>query len=225
MTYKELESACIAYAGKPAPFWIESDTKLILKFVNMARKKAVRERPFEAFRTLAGAQIPATGPISFDSFVSEPEGSTTVKCRTLYGVYQYSKDATSGLVTYLEPYEFRNWQEIERNMEGRFNRTNVFFVKGRTLDAYNISSRPLWVGVDICKLPDDIAETATSDYFLDYGEDWLLWTVLGYMNKKLKEDERVIINKADVNDAWKALIAFDEGSGDRYSEWTNLNFD
>ena len=69
----------------------------------------------------------------------------------------------------------------------------------------------------------DLTGSETSDFFIDNYARWLLLATIQNLNGYLKEDQRVAITAAEVNNAWDRAVFDDAKKGYQGDDWVTLD--
>lgn len=204
---------------------VQNSVDQVLVAINMARLKAQRDHDFMSQLTVCGAQISKYGK-AFDSFVTVPEGSTALSVKSVHSVYAYSLDG--GNVALGAKYDYQDLSEMGR-VSGRSLATDVSgsisrqfaYTMGRKLFLWDVAT-PTWVACIVLPFLADLTNDDLdddTDFFIAYGNDWLLMQSLEYLQMLIKEDTRVQISEEKKTIAWESLKKLDSDNGN----WTDLD--
>lgn len=70
------------------------------------------------------------------------------------------------------------------------------------------STPSVTIGLDVYDFLPDYVSPSDSDFFLIYCRDWLMWRTIVQLNMYLKEDQRVGISKAVLDESWLSVQAW-----------------
>jgi hypothetical protein len=179
----------------------------VLVAANMARAWAQRTWKFEHAKTLA--YVVLTDNAGSLSSAKKYVGDTALRVRSLERAYILVDSVLVPIDLIRREEQVRRVQAGE-NVSDAFNPTNITAVQnGLEIYMWSTSETYTRVYFDAIEFLAELTDVSTPDFFLTECHDWLVWRTLTYLNTFLKEDERLVIGKELIIDAWEAVKNWD----------------
>lgn len=197
----------------------QGSTDMILTAANMAKTFAQRKRVFHMARDTAFLAASDLGTAISDA-KDAPGSGSAVAIRKIEQAYMYGVNGTSNVrarrVRFISLQDVRLYYPIATANELNPQLISLdpaeiaAYIKGTKMYSLGLSSASgLYFWLDVVKWMPDYTGSNT-DFFLDYHSDWLIAKTCDFLNIYLKEDQRVAISQAKLDEAWRSVCAFDE---------------
>jgi hypothetical protein len=219
MTITDFRVTAAAFMNRTTTDLTIGGVDLVLASMNMAKAYAQRVHDFKQARGVAFISTTDIGAELTTGAMTTYSGATVQPIKRVEGAWLYTLSGTTP----------RRANPIEKL---DFGEINDFFSPASTTDAVTTvpqspislrwyiqgtklylmgSSTAVSVWLDVFKLlPDYVAGDTVTDFFHVIGVDWLLLKTCDYLNIHMKEDQRVLISKSRLDEAWNTLLTHDE---------------
>lgn len=229
MTYTAFKTHVAAFLNRPEASFVNGSADLLARAIHKARLWAQRNHDFEYCRMAAQLTVSVTNGASLASVKDASDLSKAVAVKKIERAFLPLNDGSGSFPIELSTRP-RHMEILRKRYEEQTNLDPTLTPSGITPtrfklvqqgqmvylsppDATALGGSSVSVGLDVVRwLPDYTADLGAwpSDFFLDYGEDFLLFRSASELNFFLKQDIRVSISKAALDDAWASLVAWDE---------------
>lgn len=235
------------YIGRDAATFISGTADdNVLAALNDSRSSAQQGYDFQQLRVTGVISVNGAagcpwgiGAASYGPYTSDSL-STPLRLKKVDSLWNYTKDSSGNMLP-TNRIDFATEQQFKRLLP-----TNLGFPFTQTFPAFppfyynTIPTQQMFayvIGptlyVNTCNAPSkfmirglqklaDLTGAETSDFFIDNYQKWLLYATLQNLNGFLKEDQRVAISAALLNNAWND-VTFDDGGKGAQGEWSNLD--
>lgn len=225
MTWSDFTSTVLAFLNRAsADIPTIGSTTLLVTSANFAKLEAQRRHSFKMARSVAFAS-PTIDGVSLSTLCTDPNASpvVSVSLKRLEQMWQYTTVA-NGVTNY-----YRRTMRIPAmtlgDLKGEYpstvgfdprippvniqpTMTQEWYIQGTSLYLIGATTaQPVMCDIVQWLPPYD---GTTTDFFLTYHADWLVYATLEHMNQFLKEDQRVPIDEKLMERKWKSVITFDE---------------
>ncbi len=190
----------------------------VLQATNNARRVAQRSYAFEMLRKDVFLTTSQAGASWQTGCKTTPGGATQVLMRRIDSVWNYS---TNGSINYrTSKIDLGNINDYKRELptfsgsldvsQARLtsNSRPFAFLVGGDLMVNTAGSSTTYLLNGISWL-DDLTLASSSDIFLTYFTDWLLWATIQQLNQYLKDGDRVNIDTAFMQNLWMSVKEMD----------------
>ena len=224
MTYANFKLDIAAFMNRTSTALTIGGRDMILAASNMALAEAQRRHNFKQNRTIGFVSTSLSGA-NLSDLKTTPGGATAIVPKVVEAAWFYTTVSSSYYRTDRIPFMTTGDQKL-------------YFPAGTVSSMLTPSSPPRYVPqnlaawiqggkiyitgtttaqaimVDVIKWLDDFDGTNTN-FLLTYGYDWLVLKTLDYLNFLIKDDQRYAVSQRRLDDAWTALIAWDEDYAER----------
>lgn len=222
MNVGQLKAAIAGYMHRDPGTFVHGENDLLLMAMNMARKSVERRVNFELSQTEAKVDnVDYQDGASLSSAVLTSSGAS-VAVKTIDRAFlQFSNGSGTFPINVITRDAHMN--EVQRHFdrrrsvnpkeeyEGLLHRVNfalvrhgdTIYVTPSDLDALGAST--FTVFMDIVRWLNDYTADTDSDFITEHCFDLMLLRSVYYLNFFIKEDERVQISAAAMDEAWKSV--------------------
>jgi hypothetical protein len=231
MTVAQLSDKIAAYIDRAGAALVTSGSSqdLILAAINDARRQAQRDHDFKLLEGSAFITTDAAGTNYMTGAKTTPGGETAQKMKKISGVWNYSVSGSYYLRT--SRVDFGSIHDHSRNLPLQSSGDETYATNNNSVPNFVYLNGPLLCAngattattymIDGIKWMDDLV-AETSDVFVDYFADWIMWSSLLSLNNFLKDDQRMTISAQLLSRAWDSVRELD-GSIANSGDWTSLN--
>lgn len=226
MTITQFKELVLDYMSREAGVYdVDSVTKIdkVLNAANLAKLYAQRQCSFELAKTSLKLSVARDGS-SLLTTATPLAGGSAVGVRRVIDAFLLDGSVYRPIrVVSKEQITSKATQSVPRDstiISSSFNCETYFFRWGQNvgLDPFPSSESPVMVYLDVVQWMPAYSGAVTTDFFLEECQDWMLFRTIQILNSFLKEDRRVQITAAIVDDAWRSVVQWNEsltfGKGD-----------
>lgn len=236
------------YTGRDASVFTPSSVDNCLAAINDSRQQALQAATWEGLKTSGfvylngssgGPWAYATG--TYGPYSTPGSGGTKIRLRSIDMLFNYTTD-TQGNYQPTNRILIRSTQDFRQllptNMGYPFLQTfpsippyyyntiptqQMFaYIVGPNLFVNTCNTATSYMLFGQLSLPD-LSGSETSDFFIDNYQRWLLLATIQNLNGYLKEDQRIAITAAEVNNAWDRAVFDDAKKGYQGDDWATLD--
>lgn len=225
MNFGELQTTVAAYLHRDAGDFVFGSVNILKGAINRARKYAEKRNEFDFTKVPARlSSVPLTTGALISTATDLSGNSLSVK--------QIERAWTAdGSYNKLQFLEFMDYQSYQN----RLQRRGLNYFEGTLHPLSNTTSAmsnplpptlmqhgervyimpedqqiwgtsPVNLRLDVVRWMPDYSADADTDFFLTHGEDWMLYRSLIELQFYLKEDQRVQIGAAVMQEAWDTML-------------------
>lgn len=212
MNLGEFQSLVAAYMTRDSSVFVVGSLNLITHAANAAKLDAQRLINFPQLKTTAFIKANQYGT-DWTSLKATPnDAGTAVSAHYILGAYRFSTVGSNYVK--VQPYEVISEtslndllpKSLEVMDEDADSRQRIYLA-GDLLKLTGVTT-DTWVMLDIIQWSPEYAATLTvTDFFLTQYHDWMLLKTIQMLNFHLKEDQRVIISNAAMEQRWNSVLA------------------
>ena len=246
MTLAEFKVTVAAYMQRDATSFVVGTTDLLTRSINMARRWAERQRNFELCKL--AAYLPAVDTINgkaLSATVKMSDRITPVAVKTVLKGYL---PVTVGGIPNINPsFPIDVISREKLLMESQRAYGNVTqitnYAPPQQTSSFNgfrlvrweemvyitpnspelLGAATINLGMDVVQWLPAYVATDSTDFFLEYCEDFMLFRTVAFLNTMIKEDQRVPISASFLKDSWQTVIAWDSSLISNSAEDANLD--
>jgi hypothetical protein len=238
------------YTGRDASVFTPSSVDNCLAAINDSRQQALQAATWEGLKTKGFMYFSpttdvhwayATGTYGPYTAPSTGGGSTKLRIRSIDMLFNYTTDTTGGYqptnrVLLQSTQDFRGLLPVNMGFPflQTFPSTPPYYyntIPTQQMFAYilgphiklNTCTTNSWLMFFGQQSLIDLTGNETSDFFIDNYQRWLLLATIQNLNGYLKEDQRIAITAAEVNNAWDRAVFDDAKKGYQGDDWVTLD--
>lgn len=226
MTFTEFKTMVAAFMQRSEAEFTVGGVDLLARAIHQAKLWAQRQRDFEMARIEAVVKdVDGTDGADITTAVLASDLVTPVSIKTIKKAFLPLTDGSAlrpvevitrdshvqrlyrhyENITSLDPDEVPSTQDINYFAVVRF--ANKIYVTPYDEDTWG--GTKIDVSLDAIRWMPEYSTSVTSDFFLDFCEDWMLHRTVLQLNMMLKEDMRVPVSRDMLNDTWHSMLAWD----------------
>lgn len=213
MTWNEFQTTVAGFANRTN---LTGTPNMILSCANMAKAYAQRKHNFKMARGRAFLS-PSIDGVDVSTATATPGGSA-VTVKKLESAWLYTISGSnyrkSTRVPFMTLGDGKNFYDVQSSdwappaSQVATPSEQRVFMQGTKVFLLSSESSQAMMFDAILLLADYTG--SNTDFFLTYHSDWLVAKTLDLLNIYLKDDQRVMISQARLDDAWTSVISFDE---------------
>lgn len=215
MLISDLRTQVAAFANREQAEFVRGGADLLLIAINRAKQFAQKAHDFEYLRS--------TTTVTIDPSAGAPY-PTAPRLKKIERAYLNSTPGTGVLVDFsskkaLVDQNYSSVNQVDFQTEsGRLINVDLYtkislYLQGQTLKLfpYPITSYPVNCPLllDVILWSANYTTGADTDFFLDYGEDFMLYRTVRELNVYLKQSEKIQLADSLMQDAWAAFTKWD----------------
>jgi hypothetical protein len=234
-TIAQLSDKIAAYIDRAGAALVTAGSAqdLILSAINDARRAAQRDHNFKMLHGKAFISIDQNGTDYLTGCKTTPGGATPQLMKTINKVWNYSTSVvgantyytkTSSLTFDASGSQSRDYpvtSAVGESLSASTSARQFAYLEGTTL-CYNGATTASTFMVDGIKWAGDLTGSETTDIFINFFSDWVMWTALMSLNVFVKDDQRVTISGQLLSRAWDSVREMD-GNIANSGDWTSLD--
>jgi hypothetical protein len=238
------------YTGRDASVFAPASVDNCLAAINDSRQQGLQAATWEGLKTRGFMYFSpttdvhwayATGTYGPYTAPSTGGGSTKLRIRSIDMLFNYTTDTAGGYqptnrVLLQSTQDFRGLLPVNMGFPflQTFPSTPPYYyntIPSQQMFAYilgphiklNTCTSDSWLMFFGQQSLIDLTGSETSDFFIDNYQRWLLLATIQNLNGYLKEDQRVAITAAEVNNAWDRAVFDDAKKGYQGDDWVTLD--
>lgn len=228
MTFGEFKVLAAAFMQRDPAAFVYGEIDYLARAVNMARKSSERRRDFEMSRTQAQLSVSLTTGAALSGAVLTSNGTTAVSIKTIlkgwvpdvngnlyYPIRVISRTKYVAMVgRALANHDFErapatdNYLEFVPSSPFLVREAESVFLAPASTTAYG-NPTAVVVKMDVIKWLDDYVDDTDTDYFLEHCEEYMLLKTASLLQPFVKEDIRMPLLVAQLNESWKTVVSWD----------------
>lgn len=221
MTYTNFKDMVCSYSNRVAALYASVGAQdIVLIAMNDAIREAQRRYTFNSLGRRAFVSLSMLPKSMLTDFYTTPALSTAMVVKRVDALWEYSSTSIASTTAYFptKKIELRRRANLEYSIPtspftgtGTSNNpvtSDFAYLHGLNLHHSSLTT-PTTVMADVVEFIPDHDGGASTNFFLNYGTDWLKFATLGNLNVWLKDSERFNIDANLITNAWNSLTQFD----------------
>lgn len=201
LTFTQFKEQVASYANRTAASFVVNSNDLLAIAINDAKRDAQLVHDFNACRVDAYISISNNGALL--SSATSSIGGPALRMRKILKLWSLG-DTNSRY----QPIEIQDESVLGRiaPLYGEVLPNNRAFLRGTRLFVTGLTGSTNFL-IDGFQWMPDYDGTVTTDFFLTDYSSWLLLQTIYTLNLYLKEDQRIPLSMAALQDAWTKVLA------------------
>jgi hypothetical protein len=224
MNVADFKTRLAGFMSRATTDFVNGTVDQLLCAINDARRSAQMRYNFQRFRTEGFISTSILGADFTTTVYPTPAVTTALGVKLIEKAWTYNTRSISAGTLYerAEQLDYRTDRQLGESLPlagtgtniNNYQRTTtettgrtIAWVKGSKF--YVNAETAAYYLVEIVSFAPDLIDADTTDFFLTYGQQWLLFSAAQILNGYLKEDQRVAISQKALEKAWEELCQFD----------------